>query len=293
MAMSSAAANVDHRRVARIVMLPAGVVLLLGVVALASRAPLRPARATPLGPPPLGQGQPVSPWTLALVGVGAAAMLGSLAINLPWTPSGRYARPKGSRLLQTALALFLLLLGGILAAGGLGGRRGMPVQERLGQGALTGEGRAHHATFQFPLWAQVGVAVVVFAAGVLVASTLGRRWRAPDVPGQPTLAPKLTEAIDSSLEDLEADPDARRAIIAAYRRMEQSLAYVGLPRGASETAREYLSRGLASLELSPSTIGTLTTLFERAKFSLRHVDLRLRDEAISALRALQEELAGT
>ena len=138
----------------------------------------------------------------------------------------------------------------------------------------------------------MSVAVLVLAAGVLVASTLGRRWRATDDPTPPALAPKLTDAIDRSLADLAADPDARRAIIAAYRRMEESLAYVGLPRGASETAREYLTRGLASLELSPGAIGALTTLFERAKFSLHHIDLRLRDEAISALRAVQEELAG-
>jgi hypothetical protein len=101
----------------------------------------------------------------------------------------------------------------------------------------------------------------------------------------------MTDAIGRSLKDLEADVDARRAIIAAYARMEENLAEAGLPRSGAETAREYLSRGLASLELSPGAIGTLTMLFERAKFSLRPVDLRLRDEAIMALRALQQELA--
>jgi hypothetical protein len=292
MAVGPAAADAEVRRNARVLILPAAVVLLLGVVALASRAPLRPPRATPLGTPAVGQGQPVSPWSLALVGLGAAAMLGSLALNLIWTRRrDSFPRRKGSMLLQLAL-LSLLLLGGVLAVGGLRGRRGAALPARLSHRALTGTTRPPSVSFHFPLWAQLSVAVLVLAAGVLAASAFGRRWRATDVPTVPALAPKITYAIDRSLEDLEADPDARRAIIAAYRRMEESLAHVGLPRGPSETAREYLSRGLASLELSPSTIGTLTTLFERAKFSLHHVDLRLRDEAVSALRALQEELAG-
>jgi hypothetical protein len=100
----------------------------------------------------------------------------------------------------------------------------------------------------------------------------------------------MADAVDRSLDDLEADPDARRAIISAYRRMEQTLARAGLPRGETETAREYLVRGLASLELDPSAIGRLTTLFEWAKFSARRVDSRLRDDAIAALRTLQQEL---
>lgn len=270
--------------------LPAAVVLLLGVVALASRAPLRPPRATPLETP-AGHGGAVSPWPIALVGLGAAAILASFALNLFWSRGSEgFGRPRRSMLRQTALVT-LVLLGGALVVSAIRGHRGTPLGGGLAHGALAGTARATTPSFQFPLWAQLTVGVLALAAGVLVASSLGRRWRATDVPPLPALGPEITTAIDRSLDDLEADPDARRAIIAAYRRMEESLARVGFPRATSETAREYLSRGLASLELSPSAIGTLTTLFERAKFSLRHVDLRLRDEAISALRALQEELA--
>jgi Domain of unknown function (DUF4129) len=111
------------------------------------------------------------------------------------------------------------------------------------------------------------------------------------VPALPALTPTMSDAVGRSLRELESETDPRRAIIAAYARMEENLADAGLPRSGSETAREYLSRGLVSLELSPSTIGTLTMLFERAKFSLRPVDMRLRDEAVAALRALQQELA--
>jgi hypothetical protein len=285
------AAQFRDRRVARTVVLPAAVVLLLGVVALASRQPLHPPRATPLSTLPAGHSGAVSPWPIVLVGLAAAVILASFALNLFWSRGSQgFERPRGSMLRQTALVT-LVLLGGALVVSAVRGHRGTPLRGGLAHGALAGRARAASPTFQFPLWAQLTVALLALAAAVLVATSLGRRWRATDAPQPPTLGPEITAAIDRSLDDLEADPDARRAIIAAYRRMEESLAHVGLPRGPSETAREYLSRGLASLELSPGAIGTLTTLFERAKFSLRHVDLRLRDEAISALRALQEELA--
>ena len=291
MAAGSAAADSQARQIARIAILPAGVLLLLGVVALASRAPLRPPGAAPVATA-VGKGGSVSPWTLALFGIGAVTMLGSLALNLLSTRRREIKqRTKWPILFLACLAWSLLLLGAIFAARRLGGVHHPTSSLRVGQ-AHSLASRAHARGVQFPWWAQLSVALVFLAAGVLMASTVGRRWRSTADPTPPTLAPKVAEAVDQSLDDLEADPDARRAIIAAYRRMEESLADVGLPREGPETAREYLSRGLASLELSPHAIGTLTTLFERARFSLHHLDLRLRDEAIAALRAVQKELAG-
>ena len=289
-AAGSAAAGSQVPHTARIAILPAAVLLLLGVVALASRAPLRPPRAAPVATA-VGQGGSVSPWTLALFGIGAVVMLGSLALNLFSTRRREMKqRTKWPILFLACLAWSLLLLGAIFAARRLGTHH--PTSSlRVGQASSLAR-RAHARGVQFPWWAQLSVAVVFLTAGVLMASPVGRRWRATADPVPPTLAPKIAEAVDRSLDDLEADPDARRAIIAAYRRMEESLAEVGLPRDGPETAREYLSRGLASLELSPHAIGTLTTLFERARFSLQHLDLRLRDEAIAALRAVQKELAG-
>jgi hypothetical protein len=74
--------------------------------------------------------------------------------------------------------------------------------------------------------------------------------------------------------------------------MEQMLAAAGLPRRAAETPREYVVHALTSLELRAGPPRTLTTLFERARFSVWPIDFAMRDQAIDALVAMQHELEG-
>jgi hypothetical protein len=102
---------------------------------------------------------------------------------------------------------------------------------------------------------------------------------------------QLREIVDRSLEDLRADPNARRAIIGVYHLMERALERVGLPRGPAEAPREYLSRALGALQVGPAAPRRLTALFERARFGAGELDLGLRDEAIDALLDLRAELA--
>ena len=57
----------------------------------------------------------------------------------------------------------------------------------------------------------------------------------------PTGSPRIVAAsIDDAIDDLEAEPDARRAVIAAYARMEAVLGRSGVRRAPSETPLEYL-----------------------------------------------------
>src|SRR5207248_10873691 len=90
-------------------------------------------------------------------------------------------------------------------------------------------------------------AVLMLVAGVVLRALLRRR----DHRGTPLqqLARRLQEALEEGLEELEAEPDPRRAVIAAYARMELSLARVGLPRRSPETALEYLQRLLDMVRL--------------------------------------------
>lgn len=97
-------------------------------------------------------------------------------------------------------------------------------------------------------------------------------------------------ALDESLDDLRNEPDVRRAIIAAYARMEQALAAAGVPRRPSEAPFEYLSRALRSLDASAGAVTRLTDLFERAKFSHHALDESMRTEAIEALVDVRDEL---
>jgi hypothetical protein len=100
----------------------------------------------------------------------------------------------------------------------------------------------------------------------------------------------LADALDESLDDLRSDPDVRRAIIAAYARMERSLARAGLPRAPAEAPYEYLERSLVELDASANAARRLTDLFERAKFSQHEPAESMRDEAIDALVAVRDDL---
>jgi hypothetical protein len=103
---------------------------------------------------------------------------------------------------------------------------------------------------------------------------------------------RLVGAISESLDDLRADPDLRRAIVAAYARMETALAATGLPRDPAEAPNEYLERALLSVHASAGAVTRLTELFQWAKFSHHEPDSRMRDDAIEALVAVRDELRG-
>jgi hypothetical protein len=104
------------------------------------------------------------------------------------------------------------------------------------------------------------------------------------------LAAAVALAVDESLDDLRAEPDPRRAVIAAYARLERVLAAHGLPRKPAEAPLEYLVRMLAGLSVSDRAARRLTDLFERAKFSQHAVGVEMKDEAIDALQTVRDDL---
>jgi len=105
------------------------------------------------------------------------------------------------------------------------------------------------------------------------------------------LAAAVAQAVDESLDDLRAEPDPRRAVIAAYARLEAVLAAHGLPRKPAEAPMEYLGRMLTELSVSDRAARALTDLFERAKFSQHVVGAEMKDEAIGALETVRDDLA--
>lgn len=139
-------------------------------------------------------------------------------------------------------------------------------------------------------WDELGLFIVLIAgtAVVLVAS---RRTKRVPRPWRLGRKEEVSLAIDESIDDLRSDPDLRRAIVAAYARMEHALGHAGLPRHPAEAPFEYVERALRSLNTSTDSIRRLTTLFERAKFSQHEPEPEMRDEAIDALVAVRDELA--
>ena len=168
-------------------------------------------------------------------------------------------------------------------------RRGHP-------GALSPKGKLHHpgATqvephFQWPVLVGFGLLFVLAAVAFLV-SRRRRRRRIEKVLEDPSVRAELAQAISDAIDDLEAEPDARRAVIAAYARMEGVLARHGLPRRPSETPWEYLGRVLIDLRARAEPVRRLTSLFERAKFSRHEIDAPMKREAIGALVDIRDDL---
>jgi hypothetical protein len=100
----------------------------------------------------------------------------------------------------------------------------------------------------------------------------------------------VAEALGDMIAELRAERDPRRAVIRAYSGMERTLGARGLPRHAYEAPFEYLERILTGVQASAHSVGRLTNLFERARFSEHTIDAQMKDEAIDALVALRGQL---
>jgi hypothetical protein len=134
----------------------------------------------------------------------------------------------------------------------------------------------------------VTVALVVLAVGTWWFAGRARKRERGEL--RVGLADALAQAVDESLDDLRAEPDPRRAVIAAYARLERVVSAHGLPRKPSDAPLEYLSRMLDDLSVSPEAAQRLTNLFEMARFSQHAVGGEMKLEAISALERVRDDL---
>ena len=272
-------------------------VLLLAILALAVVvvSASRPGDAGPAAPPSSAEtGAAVIRAAVILFAIGEAGVLGLIVWAL-W-PIGR-RRPIRTRrgTLLVAIASFLQSAGALVLfwfylhyrATLRGKNAGLFPSFGL-RPALPSipDGRSAAGAGQELVTALIVVAALAVAAGFVLR---GFRFRGRASPFA-RLAEQLQEAVEEGLEELEADTDPRRAVIAAYRRMELALARVGMPRARHEAALEYLARLLPLLDARGPAALRLTELFQLAKFSDHVIDAAMQREAIGALRELREEL---
>jgi hypothetical protein len=280
------------------------VVGLLLVTAIASREPLS-GEGQAVAPVGGGKSQiNAPPWALALVGAGALIALLGVLVTIDWPLLRRRKKDdelvkevRIPRMAKVVALLVPLVLGAVLVAAAIEGSR-VRTPIKPGRGSLVPRaGRApkpgHFSSYSPPTWILPTVIGIVLLGGGAVLLVVAYRARLGQGPEQATdlkAAAALGEAVQASLDDLRSEPDPRRAVIAAYRRMETTLADAGLPRRVWEAPREYSGRAHNYLELSARPLQTLTALFEQARFGIGRVGEPLREQAIAALSALREEL---
>lgn len=145
------------------------------------------------------------------------------------------------------------------------------------------------ATYE-PELAWIPVVVVCLLGALAIAAFLVSTRRSAVAHADEPLTTAVAEILDDTLDDLRAEADPRRAVIAAFARLERALAANGLPRSRSETAQEYVRRALATLDVREGPAARLASLFEVAKFSDHAVDAGMKEEAIDALQDVRDDL---
>ena len=236
-----------------------------------------------------------------LLGLYLVALVGGAALFVYMMVLRRHEKAKTGQAARKSLLQMLMSMALLLAVGALLARRIMtwerppPIEpeEAVGQAStLPVDTSTQPATTEGPdvSWPAVVVTVALVLVAVAAWWYAGRARRRARGEAQPLLAAAVVHAVDESLDDLRAEPDPRRAVIAAYARLERVLAAHGFPRAASEAPLEYLGRMLAELSVSERAARALTELFERAKFSQHAVGPEMKEQAIEALETVRDDL---
>ncbi|HXM56017.1 MAG TPA: DUF4129 domain-containing protein [Candidatus Dormibacteraeota bacterium] len=136
-------------------------------------------------------------------------------------------------------------------------------------------------------WIAAAIVLALIAAGAAALwwFLLRQRRRTGPSPLQ-----RLQAVLDDAIDDVLAEGDPRRAVIAAWARLERVLGRQGLPRRDSEAPFEYAARAGAALEVEPRWLERLADLFEWARFSTHEVTPAMREEALRGLTDIRDGL---
>jgi hypothetical protein len=278
----------------RLVLVGIALTVLLGIVAFVSRGHTAPAGS---GAHNRSASQFLANvvftlWVLAMA-AGAIVFVYLFSIQKRQRREEFQIRP-----LLTSLLFFAVVLIAMVFLFHHLGHRGNPLQgagKRANVGKqlsaaekkrLRGPDRAHSPSFNWEL----ALGLVALIVGASVTAIVRSHRRRAERFAEASIAHELATLVDETIDDLRAEADPRKAVIACYARMERILAVHGLPRRHSEAPLEYLSRVLLDLNVTKPAVSKLTALFERAKFSHHDIDSTMKDEAIDALVTFRDRM---
>ncbi|OWA12016.1 hypothetical protein B9W62_08235 [Streptomyces sp. CS113] len=287
------------------VVLAAAVVGALAVAALA----LRPAE----GLLHSGRG-PLGHWGFVTIGVSVAWTVGAWTVvqNLRHRfGADRLSLPPREERLREAAAPLLLATTGVVGVLALVLHRfstgdstsGPPpplAPDPMPTPTLAGRppGQRHGSTDHSSLPLHLVLVLLAAVAVVLVVVAVVRRLRrfGLRVPQRPGLAGTATQdddarlllsAVHSGRRALAGTgADARAAVIACYAAMEDALAASGVPRHASDSPADLLSRAAGAGFAPGSAAPRLTALFREARYSSHPMDASHRAAAADALEEI-------
>ncbi|MEU4981593.1 DUF4129 domain-containing protein [Streptomyces sp. NPDC021969] len=154
-------------------------------------------------------------------------------------------------------------------------------------------GSADHSSLPLYLVLALLAAVAVVLVVVAVLRRLRRfGLRVPQRPGLPGAATQdddarlLLSAVDSGRRALAGTDDARAAVIACYAAMEDALAASGVPRHASDSPADLLTRAAGAGFTPGPAAPRLTALFREARYSSHPMDGSHRKAAADALEEI-------
>ncbi|MFE6887899.1 DUF4129 domain-containing protein [Streptomyces sp. NPDC057694] len=142
--------------------------------------------------------------------------------------------------------------------------------------------------------AGLAVALLVVVVVVLVVRLRRHGLSLPRPPERPVAAEEdaerelLLSVIGEGRRALADGTDARAAVIACYAAMEEALAASGVPRHASDSPADLLTRASRAGLAAGTAASRLTALFREARYSSHPMDDSRRVAAAEAL----EEIAG-
>jgi hypothetical protein len=268
--------------------------ILLGLVAAASRGHDTPGSSGGIKEPPSGVGNYLFSIVAVLVVIGALFLLYLWFSERDLLVEQRRRQQSKGAYKAVAILMLLALIAAFVAHFHLsfGGaltrlaNRGNPPRPAQAQ-KRPPQGQRQPPQFQ---WLPV---IVATGAGMVLLGFIGaramRRSR-NELRATFVLEQEFEKLIDDTLDDLHREKDPRKAIIAAYARMERLFETYGVPRHRAEAPMEYLGRALPELRASGAALGRLTGLFQWAKFSSHDVDETMRADAIAALTQVRDEL---